>query len=364
MIHGARVRQVRELLGETQTDFASKVGLAQSRLSQLENSISDVSDDLVSAVAEHGGFPVEFLQQPITTEVPEYQFRARMRFKAADRNRAVCAAEIVHEAYEAMRQEVSSVPLKLGSDIPLDPKRAAAFVRHLSDTHPLAPIPNLSRIVERLGVVILALPVDGQKHDAFCWWHNDQRRPYPVIATLRGAPADRLRWNVAHELGHVILHRNGGGRDAEVEADQFAAELLTPLAALAHEMPAVPKLTSLYAMKARWMVSVQSLIRRGRELGVIDEDRYGSLFRQLSARGERMAERATFDVERPRAFRKMAEVMFGDHPALGLAARAHWTDAFTSDVLAQYASRAEMASRSKTILSHASSNVIQLPRRQ
>jgi Zn-dependent peptidase ImmA (M78 family) len=104
---------------------------------------------------------------------------------------------------------------------------------------------------------------------------------------MTGASGDRLRWNVAHELGHIVLHVNGGGSaDLERQADEFAAELLTPLDALRYEMPLHPKLSALYAMKARWGVSVQSLIRRGRELGAVDERQYVGLFRQISARGE------------------------------------------------------------------------------
>lgn len=362
MIFGTRIRQAREFLGEKQTDFGEAIGLRQSALSQAENSVSELADGVVAAMAEHCGFPIDFFQRAPATEVGELQFRARLRFKAADRNRAVRASEIVHEAFELMRQEVNSVPVHL--PVGTDPVLAAREVRSMAGLHPHEPIANLIIAMERLGVVVLALPVVGKKHDAFCWWHHDARKPYPVVATLMGSAGDRLRWSVAHEVGHAVLHRDGGGGPAiEREADEFAAELLTPLAALRGEMPAAPRLANLYAMKARWGVSVQSLIRRAKDLGAVDDDRYISLFRQISARGERMNERYEITREKPRAFRKTAEVVFADSTVDGLAALARWTPTFSTDVLAQFASRNDLNAQRIALRSHdQTANVIPIRR--
>lgn len=346
MIFGERIRQARELLGETQKDFGEEVGLAQSALSDAERSVSDLSDRVVTAIASHSGFPPEFFERPPRVTVDEYQFRARMRFKAADRHRAVRSAEVVHESFELMREHASSVTVQIPDLSHEGPVRAAAIMRDRLGQHPHAPIPNLLLPIERAGVVVLALPMTAQKHDAFCWWNNATDDAYPVIAVLAGAPGDRLRWSVAHELGHVVLHRaGGGGQDIEREADQFAAELLTPLAALDREMPNSPKLANLYAMKARWGVAVQSLIRRAKELERIDDRQYTSLFKQISARGERMNERYQIKREKPRAYRKMAEVLYGDKPADGLAQLAAWTPSFADDVLAGFAGKWELPNK-------------------
>ena len=132
MIFGTRIRQAREFLGEKQKDFGEAVGLKQSRISQAENTVTDLPPAVVAAMAEHSGFPVEFFQRPLASEVDEYQFRARLRFKAADRNRAVRGSEIVHEAFELMRQEVNSVPVHLPEPNVHDAASAAArFARSL-----------------------------------------------------------------------------------------------------------------------------------------------------------------------------------------------------------------------------------------
>jgi Zn-dependent peptidase ImmA (M78 family) len=343
VIFGNRVRQARELLGETQTDFGEEIGVAQAAVSRMEKTIGEAPDAVLSSIASHTGFPAEFFSRPPGPEIEEYQFRSRLRFKAADRHRAVRAAEVVHESYSLMRQHASGVPVRLPDLSGRNPAAAAREMRSVLAVHPHAPLGNLMLPIERTGVVVLALPVAALKHDAFCWWHSGERGSYPVISVLAGAPGDRLRWNVAHELGHLILHRAGGtSREIEAEADEFAAELLTPLSALRSEMPSRPKLSNLYAMKARWGVSVQSLIRRARELGAVDDHQYMSLFRQISARGERMNERYQVKREKPRGYRKMAEVLYGDSPVEGVATLSTWTPSFAADVLEGFAGRRDL----------------------
>jgi Zn-dependent peptidase ImmA (M78 family) len=349
VIYGARIKQARLFIGETQEQFGLAIGLPQSRMPAVENDNTQLSEDSLMLACEHTGFPPEFFERPPAAPVAEYQFRARTRFKAAERNRVIRCAEMVHESYALMRQEAASVPVRVPDLREVAPTAAAHQIRASLDLHPHQPIPNLLLPIERLGVVVLALPVHGKKHDAFSWWQLDAK-PYPVITVLAGAPGDRLRWNLAHELGHVVLHPEGGaGTDVEREADAFAAELLTPLDAVRGEMPAHPTLSALYAMKLRWGVSAQSLIRRARDLGTIGDDRYMSLFRQLSARGERMNERHQIRREKPRGYRKMAEVLFGEQPAAGLAAMAAWTEDFAHDVLDQFATKGELP-RSRTPL--------------
>jgi Zn-dependent peptidase ImmA (M78 family) len=74
---------------------------------------------------------------------------------------------------------------------------------------------------------------------------------------------------VAHELGHLVLHKdlNSGTRELERHAYRFAAELLMPTDSILDQLTA-EKLTlfRLAALKATWGVSIQALARRAREL--------------------------------------------------------------------------------------------------
>ena len=363
MIYGSRVRHARLFLGETQAQFAAVVGMAQSQLSAVENDAHQLGDEgVVLAISEHTGFPPDFFECAPDRPIDNVQFRARLTFKAADRNRVMSCADILHESYARMRKQLEVLQVRVERSVGLDPRQAARSFRKAL-LLPSGPIPNLTSPVERHGVVILALPVVGKKHDAFSTWHMEGDDSYPLIATLAGSPGDRIRWNIAHEIGHLLLHNGGSGQDIEREADTFAAELLTPMDAMSAEIPMRPKLSALYAMKLRWGVSVQSLIRRAREVERVTGEQYTSLFRQVSARGERMSERYQITREKPRMYRKMAEVLYGDLPAPGLSALCAWTEEFAMDVLEQYASKSEIPSRRVLVSQRTSqdrSNVVEL----
>jgi Zn-dependent peptidase ImmA (M78 family) len=367
VIYGPRLRHARLILGETQTQFADKVGLLQSQVSRIEKTaLAVVPESVLLHISDHTGFPPEFFERPLASRIQEIQFRARLTSKAVDRNQAVACADLVHESYALMRLRLAEpIPVRFPRMVGSEPRKAAREFRRFLQL-PSGPIANLTLPAERHGLVILALPVEGRKHDAFSWWQREEAENYPVLAILAGAAGDRLRWNLAHEIGHLVLHSAEAGRDVERQADEFAAELLTPRDAMRGEIPSNPKLSALYAMKLRWGVSVQSLIRRAREVERVTEENYMGLFRQVSARGERMNERFHIDREKPRVYRKMAEVLFGDSPASGLAQLCAWTEDFARDVLDQHASQSELPSR-RVLVNHApgrtSGQVIPLRRR-
>jgi hypothetical protein len=173
-------------------------------------------------------------------------------------------------------------------------------------------------------------------------------------------PGDRLRFSAAHELGHLVLHGSDQrGREIELQADEFAAELLTPLEILAKAMPKHPTLSSLAMLKTEWGVSIRGLIRRARELGFIDQDRATSLYKQISARGWNKSEPGYVAQEKPRAFRKLAELYYGPGPNVErLAEDAGWSQELTFCVLGQYATPEELPHRAPP----SSKNVIEFPR--
>ena len=166
-----------------------------------------------------------------------------------------------------------------------------------------------------------------------------------VTRSSRSSPVHRvrLRFSVAHELGHLLLHATRTLDSAEREADLFAAELLTPLDAIGPAMPPTVTLRGLTMLKSSWGVSVKSLIRRAREVGAIDQQRSTSLYRQMSARGWNRVEPGYVPVEKPRAFRKLVELAYGPGPNVQrLAADAGWSESLALAVLDPHATADEL----------------------
>jgi Zn-dependent peptidase ImmA (M78 family)/transcriptional regulator with XRE-family HTH domain len=365
MIYGERVKQARELCGLTQTELAEDIeGLGQPQLSRIEKGFLEPSPDLLVLIAGRTGLQPQFFeQQPAPSlDTLSLRYRSRARLSERERQRSCRWADLVLEQTKVMAEQLETGPVRLTRHTDLTPERAAQFTRRLLGLGPHEPVPYLILAMERLGVVVLGLPHHGDRHDAFCGWRDGQ----PVMALLNGAPGDRLRFSAAHELGHLVLHDEATpGPQAEDEADRFAAELLVPYDAMAFAIPQDVTLSALRLLKAQWRVSLRTLVRQGRAVGVIDDERYTSLFRQLSARGWTKQEPVQVAVEKPRGFRKMAELLYGPHPEAGLVGDSRWTRELAVAVLDRHARREELpAERTTPGVIHPANVVALRPRRR
>lgn len=366
MIHGERVRRARLLKKENQTAFATAVGLDQPRLSKLERDLLSPSELVVSAIAVHTGFPVEWFARAPEPPLPvgSLLFRARTSLRAADRDQAIQCAQTIWEHADAMRRRLTTQPCRLPDLGGVEPRAAAHHARDALGVSRRGPVPSVTHALEKSGVLVLGLPVPYEKHDAFSTWTGPHDARYPVVAVLSNAPGDRRRFSVAHELAHLVLHRDlppSMATAVEPEADTFASEFLVPLDDLADEISGRPSLNELVLLKRRWGVSLQVLIRAARTLGVVDDDRYVSLFKQLSARGWRKEQPIHVPVEKPRGFRKMAELLYGDPvDVVALAREAGWLPPFAAAVLDQHAAIADLPRSAAA----ARPNVVDLARRR
>jgi len=273
------------------------------------------SDGVLQAIAFQTGFPISFFKQEATPDFPlgSLLFRARASMTLREKSEAHQYGKLIFEAVEKMERHLIKIPSRLprlAEDIVTAAKVTRSALGLRSDT----PIQQLIHTLEKNGVLILAIPTPLNGRDAFSVWAG-QDLLRPVIVIAGESPGDRLRYSVAHELGHLVAHQaiRGGLADIEREADQFAAEFLMPAEGIKRELISPVTLTSLVVLKPRWGVSIQALIRRAFEVEVITYRQYKYLMQQLSSRGWRLREPANLDVpvERPRAVRKMAEVLYG-----------------------------------------------------
>lgn len=345
MIYGTRLRQAREFCKLTQRAVDQEIGLNQGRLSEAERDAYALSMEVLTEFAALTGFPVEFFLEParITFDTTPMHFRARAGMRAKDARQAEFAGEIIAEAALDMLDQLEGPPVRL-SALPREvrPQEAAEQARFAIGLTPNEPAVGLPVLLEHSGVVTIAIPLPGERRDAFSLWLAD----IPILALLGTDAGDRQLWSTAHELGHLLMHQGiGASRSLEADADEFAMHFLTPLHVIEREISPNATLQQFALLKRHWGVSIAALIRTARRLGKIDENRYMSLFRQMSARGERLRERAAIAPIKPRGFRAMAETLYGPLPSQGLAKSSRWTVAFAEDVLNRHATSSELPLR-------------------
>ncbi|MCL7679276.1 ImmA/IrrE family metallo-endopeptidase, partial [Klebsiella pneumoniae] len=105
--------------------------------------------------------------------------------------------------------------------------------------------------------------------DAFSFWKDDV--PYIFLNTRKSG--ERSRFDAAHELAHLVLHRHGDvkGQDAEREADAFASAFLMPLENVMAVKMTLPTFDKIVQLKSLWKVSAMALIVRMRNLNMLTE---------------------------------------------------------------------------------------------
>jgi Zn-dependent peptidase ImmA (M78 family)/DNA-binding XRE family transcriptional regulator len=359
-MNGYRIRQARELARMTQAELAEAVGTGQSMIAQMESGRLAPPTSMSEAIAFHLGFPLAFFERGMPPHFPlgSLQFRSQPHstLAADERDEAIRFGQIELEILMVLSKRVrNKIVLRLPqlADEPCDIQTAAELTRSALGVSADTPLPHLVRLMEQAGVIILMLPTRFEKCDAFSLWVNmpsprgdsEVKRP---LAVLSGeVSGDRLRFSVAHEIGHLVLHQiiRGTEVDREEEANAFAAELLLPEKAMRGEITTPVTLTSLSRLKPIWGVSLRSLVYRARALGIITERQCKYLFSQLSVRGWRTEEPIQLPREKPRALRQIAEIVYGDGtPQINFQRLAHNVDMhplFVKRIMSMYATREE-----------------------
>ena len=313
-ISGDRIRQAREIQGITQSELAAAVEVDQSTVARWERGLLSPSDEQIASIAFATKFPIAFFRRDSGPEFPfgSLMNRARKSLLSQDRDRLRQVGRLTFELASSLAEKFAPIQIHIPQADPGDPRKAAQLTRNAFGLSPDTPLTNIINRLERSGIFVFGIPDEIDEHDAYSLWADTEPRK-PVIIVSAGKPGDRLRFNVAHELGHLVMHRNLDGTLAEREdqADLFASELLLPEQAMRVELGPPLTLTRFAEVKAKWGVSIQATINCAWQLEIITDRQRKYLFMQLSSLGWRKDEPVAIPLERPRLLRKMAESVYG-----------------------------------------------------
>jgi len=366
-VYGRRVRQARRIRRLSVSFLADKIGVRQPRLSELERSYTaDISEEILTQLTKALDFPSRFfsVEPQEAFHFGSLLFRAKSTLTDTDADYLAEYAGAAGEIFQGLSEHASSPPVRL-PDLPhgVSASEAAEIVRQQFSIKAEEPIDSLVRKAERAGIIVILLDFDVRLHDrldAFSCWVGDYT-DRPVVVLRSGASWDRLRWSMAHELGHAVLHRRQREGDIEAAANEFANQLLLPRSMLIRDWPRTPTLMTLLPLKENWGLSLQALMEHGFRAGLIDESRRMSLYKQLSNRkwpdGKRWREREPGynlrDIELPRMLGKMVEVGFGASVGLDVvsAATGHWPALLLQQLLGVQLTRPTDGGRGRPVTS-------------
>ncbi len=167
----------------------------------------------------------------------------------------------------------------------------------------LGPISHMVKLLESLGCIVVNLADADERIDAFSTFTG---RPIVARNTHKLSPG-RLRFDFAHEFGHLIMHQGieTGCRTTEQQANNFASAFLMPRSSFAAEFPRVRgaylNWESLIQLKVRWGVSLKSIIYRAKALGILSPEKAKSAYIYLSKNGYTKNERGDelMSIEQP-----------------------------------------------------------------
>lgn len=290
----------RQLAGLRKIELADRIGMAPASVSGWESGAQKPNEAAVAKlslalqVEPHFFHPAGI--NAFVPAMPHFRSLRATSQKLQDQayaygRLASDVASLLEKSVEFPAPDLPSVPVDGTQTIAGLPEEAAREARrHLKLA--AGPVPHLIRLVENAGVLVVFSPSQTASIDAYSF--ESSTRPVIVLNPEKD-DYYRQRFDVAHELGHLIMHSDAepGGRTVEDQAHRFASEFLMPAEEIA---PLLPKSTTgdgwtqLRALKEHWGVSMQSLLFRARALGIMSDVSHRNAMIAISQRGWRRAE--------------------------------------------------------------------------
>lgn len=302
----SRLRLARERHRLFQRDLAKRCGVTPQTVSNWEGGRTAPSDADVATISKTLSFPVGFFYRvPIDPLPPgSASFRARTKMSARDRNAALSAGDLARELADWIEERFELPAVRLPDLSGQNPELAARLIR----TEWMLggrPIPNMIHLLESSGVLVFSLAQDCRDLDAFSFWWGS--RPIVLLNTMKSA--ERSRIDAAHELFHLVAHREETGKKEEEEADVFAGVFLMPEEDVLGRISRVAGIRQLIDKKTRWGVSLAALVVRLHRLGRLSDWQYRSLFIEISKQGYRRAEPCSVPRERSMLLSKVFDFL-------------------------------------------------------
>ena len=319
-----RLSQILAARRLTQVQLASMVDVSSATVSKWRAGSQAPERDALERLAGVVNVTPEWFTRAPGAKLSLPLFRSNASAHVAARAMLEARLEWAQDVAVALMEYVDYPDVKLPSRDYTDPEeitnedieKAASECRDLWRLGRSA-IQDLALAVEGAGVIVVREETGIAQIEGLSAWSETLGRPLILLSADKNN-GYRSRFDLAHEVGHLILHRhiqrttdNARHKMMEAQAHRFAGAFLLPAETFANEVRVPPTLDDLLLLKRRWGVSAAAIIMRLRALELLDEDGALILFKRRSARWGAKSEPGDEDrrAEQPRLLRRTIDLL-------------------------------------------------------
>lgn len=323
----ARLEQALAARGLTKGQLASLVGVSAPTVTKWCRGDQAPELETFERLASVLNLQPEWLTRAVLQPVSLPLYRSNASALKAARAKLEARTEWTQEAALLLGDFVDYPTVNLPERMFQDPEQISGFDIESAAEECRArwqlgkgPIQNLTLAAEGAGIIVVREDTEISAIEGLSSWSVPLNRPL-VLLSADKANAFRSRFDLAHEIGHLILHKHVPRADErsrynqmERQAHQFAGALLLPAEAFASEVRLPPNLDNLLILKQRWGASVAAMMMRAHALGLLSDDQKLALFKRRSARWGSKAEPGDekWEPETPRLLRRTIELLVGE----------------------------------------------------
>lgn len=302
--NGERLKIARMWRNLSATQLADLTGFSRQTISMLENGkLMNPEFATVQKLSEKLEFPVTFFLEETKINLNESTtyFRSLLTTNKKYRVEQEEKIKFIAIVYNMLSEYLEFEKVNL-TQIPTNatPQEAANILREYWGLGN-RPIENIVYLAESNGLIVTDFETATGDVDAFS--HkitSDDMETYLIGYSKNKRTAARIHFDVAHEIGHILLHNwredlecidKEEFKEIELQAHAFASAFLLPEDEFRKDVsPYATNLAYYTELKKTWKVSIAAMIRRAKDLDIITADDYSRLMRNMQKQGIRKIE--------------------------------------------------------------------------
>lgn len=319
-----RLSQILAARRLSQVNLASMAEVSPATISKWRSGTQVPDHDALERLSRVVNVTPEWFARTPTTKLSLPLFRSNASAHVAARAMLAARLEWAQDVSAALMEYVDYPDVNLPSRDYTDPEaisneeieRAACECRDMWRLG-RSTIQDLALAAEGAGIIVVREETDTAQIEGLSAWSVVLNRPLILLSADKNN-AYRSRFDLAHEIGHLVLHRhihrttdNARHKLMETQAHRFAGAFLLPAETFANEVPVPPALDDLLLLKRRWGVSAAAIIMRLKALELIDDEGASILHKRRSARWGAKSEPGDDDrkPEQPRLLRRTIDLL-------------------------------------------------------